>query len=117
MEQAEPRSDPPVIGPGNEYDPGPEFKAKVKEVLEELGLLGQTKAGGGPDSQGDDERPKSKLRTLRQEEADSEFLVSKVLDKMKKDAPPAPAKAEKVEVEVSPGPPPKKRKIQSAMWG
>ena len=101
--------------PEPKYDPGPEFKEKVKEVLDELGLLSANRTDESANRT--DERPKSKTRTLREEEADSEFLVSKVLDKMKKDAPPAPAKAEKVEVEEPPGPPPKKRKIQSAMWG
>ena len=95
-----------------EYDPGPDFKAKVKEVLEELGLLGGNKEPEAPASE-----PKSKVRTLRQEEADSEFLVNKVLDKLKASEPPAKKEAEKPEPEVSPGPPPKKSKIRSAMWG
>src|ERR1035437_442145 len=98
-----------------QHDPGPDFKAKVKEVLDELGLLNdkEREEPGLPK-----DTPKSKLRTLRQEEADSEFLVNKVLDKMKKDEPPAAKKeAEKVETEEPPGPPPKKRKIQSVMWG
>src|SRR5208282_4634732 len=95
-----------------EHDPGPDFKEKVKEVLDELGLLGGPKEPEAPS-----EAPKSKVRTLRQEEADSEFLVNKVLDKLKSAEPPAPKAAEKPEPEVSPGPPPKKSKIRSAMWG
>jgi hypothetical protein len=96
----------------SKYDPGPDFKAKVKEVLEELGLLGGNKEPEAPASES-----KSKVRTLRQEEADSEFLVNKVLDKLKSAEPPVKKEPEKPEPEVSPGPPPKKRKIQSAMWG
>lgn len=95
-----------------QYDPGPDFKAKVKEVLDELGLLGDKEPVEEPK-----ETPKSKVRTLRQEEADSEFLVNKVLDKLKAAEPPAKKEAEKPEPEVSPGPPPKKSKIRSAMWG
>ena len=80
---------------------------------DELGLLGGNKA----EPEAPSEAPKSKVRSLRQEEADSEFLVNKVLDKLKSAEPPAKKEAEKPEPEVSPGPPPKKRKIQSAMWG
>ena len=109
-EQAESETEPEVKP---QYDPGPDFKAKVKEVLEELGLLGDNKEPEAPS-----EPPKSKVRTLRQEEADSEFLVNKVLDKLKSAEPPAAKKeVEKPKPEVSPGPPPKKSKIRSAMWG
>ena len=108
-EQVEPSE--PVAKP--EYDPGPDFKEKVKEVLDELGLLG----GNKPAEESASEPPRSKVRSLRQEEADSEFLVNKVLDKLKAAEPPAPPKAEKVEPEESPGPPPKKRRVQSAIWG
>ena len=96
-----------------EHDSGPEFKEKVtaivKEVVAELGIGKEPDAEAAP--------PKSKVRSLRQEEADSEFLVNKVLDKLKSAEPPAKKEAEKPEPEVSPGPPPKKSKIRSAMWG
>lgn len=96
-----------------EYDPGPEFKAKVKEVLEELGLYG----GGNKEPEAPAESPKSKVRSLRQEEADSERLVNKVIDKLKAAEPPAKKEAEKAEPEAPPGPPPKKRRVQDAIWG
>ena len=99
---------PPEEAP-KQYDPGPKFKEQVKEVLEELGLL------GGPETPV--EPPKSKVRTLRQEEADSEFLVNKVLDKLAAKEPPVKKEPEAKEPEAPPGPPPKKRRIQSVMWG
>ena len=97
--------------PKPEYDPGPEFKEKVKEVLDELGLLGDKTPPAEP------EKKTSKPRSLRQEEADSEALVNKVLDKLKASEPPAPKEPEHKEPEVSPGPPPKKRRVQTALWG
>jgi|GEM_PF-4249249 hypothetical protein len=93
------------------YDPGPEFKEKVKEVLEELGVI------GGNVSRETSEPAKPKRRTLRDEEIDSETLVNKVLDKLEKMSPPEKPKPEKVEPETPPGPEPKKRKVQSALWG
>lgn len=111
MPEQEEASEPVATSP--EYDPGPDFKEKVKAVLDELGLL-----GAGPNKEPEaTEPPKSKVRTLRQEEADSEFLVNKVLDKLKAAEPPVKKEAEKPEPETSPGPPPKKRRVQSAIWG
>ena len=111
MSEQDKETPEPEVKP--EHDPGPDFKEKVKEVLDELGLLGGNKA----EPEAPSEAPKSKVRSLRQEEADSEFLVNKVLDKLKSAEPPTKKEAEKPEPEVSPGPPPKKSKIRSAMWG
>ena len=58
------------------HDPGPDFKAKVREVLEEI----------LPDFLTKEPEPEpttsSKPRSLRQEESDMEHLVEKVLGKL-----------------------------------
>ena len=106
-EQTPPATPPPA------YDPGPDFVEKVTAVVKEvLGELGLT--GGAPEPE---PAKQAKPRSLRQEEADSEALVNKVLDKLKASEPPAPKPPEHSEPEVSPGPPPKKRRVQTAMWG
>jgi len=101
--------------PKPEYDPGPEFKEKVttvvKEVLDDMGLTNVSRETSEP------EKKTSKPRSLRQEEADSEALVNKVLDKLKASEPPAPKEPEHKEPEQPPGPPPKKRRVQTALWG
>jgi hypothetical protein len=88
--------------------PGPSIKQAVIEVLEELGITGQP----APEP-----AATTKPRSLRQEEADMENLVTKVLDKLEARQPPEPKTPQVAEPEVAPGPPPRKRRIQSAMWG
>jgi hypothetical protein len=93
------------------HDPGPDFKAKVREVLEEI----------LPDFLTKEPEPEpttpSKPRSLRQEESDMEHLVEKVLGKLKSAEPPAPPVKPEPVVEVPPGPPPRKRRVQTLMWG
>jgi len=57
---------------------------------------------------------KPQRRSLREEEADMESLVTKVVSKLKDSEPPP---APKVESEVPPGPPPKKKRISAVLWG
>ena len=67
------------------HDPGPDFKAKVREVLEEILPDFLTK-----EPEPDVSREPSKPRSLRQEESDMEHLVEKVLGKLKSAEPPRP---------------------------
>jgi hypothetical protein len=101
---SEPQTEP-------QHDPGPDFKAKVREVLEEI----------LPDFLTKEPEPEptipSKPRSLRQEESDMEHLVEKVLGKLKASEPPAPTVKPEPVVEVPPGPPPRKRRVQTLMWG
>ena len=108
-EQGDPAGTPePAAQPT--YDPGPDFKEKVKAVLDELGLL-----GGAPEPE-PAAAPRAKRRTLREEEFDMEGAVEKVLAKMSTKEP-AKAPEPAVEPEAAPGPPPKKRRLQTAIWG
>ena len=110
-EQGDPVGNPEPPRPEPQYDPGPDFKEKVKaavvEVLEDLGIGG---SGAEPE-------PKAqKRKTLREEEFDMEGAVEKVLAKMAAKEPaktPEPA----AEPEAAPGPPPKKKRLQHAIWG
>ena len=94
------------------HDPGPDFKAKVREVLEEILPDFLTK-----EPEPDVSRETSKPRSLRQEESDMEHLVEKVLGKLKASEPPAPPVKPEPVVETPPGPPPRKRRVQTLMWG
>ena len=111
-EQGDPVGNPEPPRPEPRYDPGPDFKEKVKaavvEVLDDLGI-----GKGAPE----EPEPKAqKRKTLREEEFDMEGAVEKVLAKMAAKEPaktPAPA----AEPEAAPGPPPKKKRLQTAIWG
>ena len=93
------------------HDSGPDFKAKVREVLEEI----------LPDFLTKEPEPEpttsSKPRSLRQEELYMEHLVEKMLGKLKSAEPPAPPVKPEPVVEVPPGPPPRKRRVQTLIWG